>query len=106
MALGGGEILVILLVALIVFGPQRLPEIARQIGKAMSEVRKMQDSVKRELHGALGTDEDHSQMPPGVTQGAPSYDEHQVPPESHNGEHPSPPHSDPHGDMPSAGSFS
>ncbi len=56
MSLGGGEILVILLVALIVFGPQRLPEIGRQVGKAMSEVRKMQDSVKREIDGVLHHD--------------------------------------------------
>ena len=32
---GGGELLVILLIALIVLGPQRLPDAARQIGKAM-----------------------------------------------------------------------
>src|SRR2546423_1921080 len=82
MSLGGGEILVILLVALIVFGPQRLPDIARQVGKAMSEVRKMQDSVKREIHGALNTDGD------GVALGAPTYDEHQTPPHSNMGDSP------------------
>ena len=105
MSLGGGEILVILLVALIVFGPQRLPEIARQVGKAMNEVRKMQESVKREIHGALDTDE-HD----GVAKGAPSYDEHQVPPESEQSldhtEHPALPGPDSPRDLPSAGSFS
>ena len=35
--IGGGEILVILLVALIVFGPDKLPEVARQVGKAVGE---------------------------------------------------------------------
>ncbi len=40
------EILVVLVLALIVVGPQRLPEIARSIGKGMREFRKMQDEVK------------------------------------------------------------
>ncbi|HEY3831502.1 MAG TPA: twin-arginine translocase TatA/TatE family subunit [Acidimicrobiia bacterium] len=108
MSLGGGEILVILLVALMVFGPQRMPEIARQLGKGMRELRKMQDSVRQELHGALSVD-DHD----GVGHGVPSYDDphngapgtsssgasHQT--DSHWGEPPTMPPVDP----PSAGSF-
>jgi Tat protein translocase TatB subunit len=53
MNLGAPEILVILVIALLVFGPQRLPEIGRQVGGAMRELRKMQDSVKTELHSAM-----------------------------------------------------
>src|SRR3972149_5216026 len=37
--IGGGEFLVIALVALIVLGPQRLPDAARQAGRAMAELR-------------------------------------------------------------------
>jgi sec-independent protein translocase protein TatB len=40
-------------IALLVFGPQRLPDIGRQVGGAMRELRKMQDSVKSELHSAM-----------------------------------------------------
>ena len=47
MNLGAPEILVILVVALLVFGPHKLPEIGRQVGGAMRELRKMQDSVKQ-----------------------------------------------------------
>ena len=98
MSLGGGEILVILLVALIVFGPQRLPEIGRQVGKAMREVRKMQDSVRDEIHGALKLDEhDH-----GEHAAAPSYGDQQALPSEHeHGDHTSLPHVDP----PTSGSF-
>jgi sec-independent protein translocase protein TatA len=53
MNLGAPEILVILVVALLIFGPQRLPEIGRQVGGAMRELRRMQDSVKSELQTAL-----------------------------------------------------
>ena len=49
MSLGPEKIIVILVVALIVFGPQRLPEVARQVGAAMRELRKMQDTVRGEL---------------------------------------------------------
>jgi TatA/E family protein of Tat protein translocase len=35
-----GELLVILLVAFLVFGPKRLPELARTLGKWMAEIRK------------------------------------------------------------------
>jgi sec-independent protein translocase protein TatB len=40
------ELLVVLLLALIVLGPQKLPELARSIGRGMREFRKMQDEVK------------------------------------------------------------
>ncbi len=45
---GTWEVLVIL-IAVILFGPKRIPEIARQIGSAMSELRKAGDSLMREL---------------------------------------------------------
>lgn len=40
------ELLVILLVALVVVGPQKLPELSRAIGRGMREFRRMQDEVK------------------------------------------------------------
>lgn len=51
--LGLPEILIILLVALLVFGAARLPEIGRALGKAMSEFKKgiqgtPDDSEKKE----------------------------------------------------------
>ena len=53
MSVGPAEILVILVVALLVFGPQRLPEVGRQVGAAMRELRKMQDTVRGELDMVL-----------------------------------------------------
>ena len=51
--LGGGEILVIMLVALLVLGPAKLPDAARQLGKAMAEFRKVSGGFQRELRAAL-----------------------------------------------------
>lgn len=42
-------LIVILVIALIVFGPQKLPEIGRQIGSAMRELRKMTGDVQKAL---------------------------------------------------------
>lgn len=50
---GGGEVLVILLVALIVLGPQRLPDATRKVGRAMGELRRMSQSFQDELRTAL-----------------------------------------------------
>jgi Tat protein translocase TatB subunit len=44
--IGPQELLLILIVALVVVGPQRLPELGRTIGKALREFRKIQDDVK------------------------------------------------------------
>jgi len=47
--LSGGEIIIILVVALVVFGPQRLPELARAIGKVMHELNRAMQDVKTNI---------------------------------------------------------
>ena len=54
---GGGELLVILLVALIVLGPQRLPGAARQVGKVMGDIRRISSGFQDELKNAFDTDD-------------------------------------------------
>ncbi len=61
--LGAPEILVILLVALIFLGPQRLPEVGRQIGGALRELRKVQTDVRSQLDQALHSDEEPTPAP-------------------------------------------
>ncbi len=51
--LGTPEILVIFVVALLVFGPHKLPEIGRQVGRGMRELKKFQGTIKRELRETL-----------------------------------------------------
>jgi len=63
MSVGPAEILVILVVALLVFGPQRLPELARQVGSAMRELRRMQDTVRGELDMVLHPEHGTSSSP-------------------------------------------
>lgn len=49
-SLGFHEILFILVLALLIFGPKRLPEIGRTIGRAMGEFRKATNDLKRSVN--------------------------------------------------------
>jgi len=44
-----GEILVIFLVALMLFGSKKIPELARSLGKGMNEFKKATDDIKKEF---------------------------------------------------------
>jgi sec-independent protein translocase protein TatB len=50
---GGPEVLVILLLALIVLGPSRLPDAARQLGKARAEIRRLSSGFQDEIRHAF-----------------------------------------------------
>lgn len=53
-SLGTGEILVIVLIAVIVFGPQRLPEITRKAGELLAKAREMTRSVTDTIDAEYG----------------------------------------------------
>lgn len=87
MSLGAPEILVILVVALIVLGPSKLPEAARQVGKAMAEFRRVTAGFQAEVRDAL-------QEPVANTPPAPpelSIEPVQVPPPVPEAAPPAPP---------------
>jgi sec-independent protein translocase protein TatB len=50
---GAGELLVILLIALIVLGPDKLPDAARKIGNVMGELRRMSSGFQSEMRSAM-----------------------------------------------------
>jgi sec-independent protein translocase protein TatA len=52
-SLGPAEILVVLVVALLVFGPEKMPEIARQVGKGFREFKRVQQHLKSELRDVV-----------------------------------------------------
>jgi Tat protein translocase TatB subunit len=55
---GATELLVIFVIALIVVGPKRLPEIGRTIGRGLNEFRKLQDEVRDMVKFDLSDDVD------------------------------------------------
>lgn len=51
--IGPGELIVILLIALIVFGPRKLPELGKSLGSGLREFRRSTQGLKEELEGSL-----------------------------------------------------
>jgi TatA/E family protein of Tat protein translocase len=56
-SLGIPELILIFIVALIVFGPKRLPEIGRTLGKAMGEFKKATDDFKNTIEREVQVEE-------------------------------------------------
>jgi TatA/E family protein of Tat protein translocase len=66
--LGVPELIFILLLALLIFGPKKLPEIGRTLGKGMSEFRKASNELTRSINAELALDEEP--VPPQVRRAA------------------------------------
>ncbi len=47
------ELIVVCIVALLIFGPDKLPELARTLGKLSAELRRQSDSVRREFYNSV-----------------------------------------------------
>ncbi len=60
--IGVPELLVILVVALLVLGPKRLPEVAKALGKALGEFRKATSDISEELTSARSMLEEEVRM--------------------------------------------
>jgi sec-independent protein translocase protein TatB len=76
--IGMPELLVILVVALVVLGPNRLPELARTLGKAMAEFRRQTTDVMDEFQQQMRVEDDAARRakakpptPPSATGGTP-----------------------------------
>jgi len=55
-SIGGPELLVIFVIALIVFGPRKLPEIGKSLGKMIGEFRRASNDLKRTIEDEVEAD--------------------------------------------------
>jgi len=77
--IGMPELIVILVVALVVLGPARLPELARTLGKAMAEFRRQSSDIMDEFQQQVRVEEEAGrrakvktpQSPPASKSGEP-----------------------------------
>ncbi len=65
--IGPAEIIVVLLVGLLVFGPNRLPEMGRQVGRGLREVKKLQQAVKSEFDSVVNPADEADAPEPSTT---------------------------------------
>jgi TatA/E family protein of Tat protein translocase len=67
--IGVQEIVVILVIALLVFGPKRLPELARSLGRGLNEFRRASTDLRRTLTDTM---EEPTIDPPSRTKAPPA----------------------------------
>ncbi len=51
--IGFPELLIILLIALLIFGPRKLPEVGKNVGRALREFRRASDELKDRLENEI-----------------------------------------------------
>ncbi len=56
-SIGGTELLVIMVIALLIFGPRKLPELGKSIGKGLSEFKRASNDLRRSLEEELSLEE-------------------------------------------------
>jgi TatA/E family protein of Tat protein translocase len=69
--LGGPELFLILVVALIVFGPRKLPEMGKSLGRMMAEFRKASHDFQRTIEDEVEADRHKTSAPPPSLQAPP-----------------------------------
>lgn len=55
--IGPWELILVLVIALIVFGPGKLPEVARSVGKGINEFKRATNEVKQQVQDAVSLDD-------------------------------------------------
>jgi len=88
--LGGPELLLILVLALIVFGPRKLPEVGRSMGKMLAEFRKASHEFQRTIEDEVEAEKAKTPLPAAVPPPAPEAVETRAPAEATVGRTPSP----------------
>ncbi len=95
--IGPLEIAVVVLIALLVFGPTRLPELAKQAGSALRELRRIQGTIRQDLSAMMADESDGAAPPPTlapktevVDSSGEAGDEKADPPPAHPAPPPSP----------------
>ena len=72
-SLGMPEILIILVIALIVFGPRKLPELGKTLGKSLAQFRRASEDFKRQWEDEVVMERQRIEAPVHYEQ--PSYSE-------------------------------
>jgi sec-independent protein translocase protein TatA len=76
-SIGMPEMIIILVIALIIFGPRKLPELGRSLGKSLAEFKRASNELKNTLEEEIRLDEQRETQkaatpPPATTAELPS----------------------------------
>ena len=76
-SIGMPELIIILLIALIIFGPRKLPELGRSLGRSLKEFKRASNELQNTLDEEIRMEEEKSaerQTPPRPTEAVPRGD--------------------------------
>lgn len=57
--IGPWELILVLVIALIIFGPGKLPDVGKAVGKSLNEFKKASNDVKQQVQEAIKVDDDN-----------------------------------------------
>ncbi len=76
-SVGMPELLIIFIIALMIFGPRRLPELGKAVGQTINEFKKGANNLRDSVEEEVRRDEQRSQAPTISATAAPVEDQHQ-----------------------------
>jgi len=71
-SVGMPEMLIILVIALIIFGPRKLPELGRSLGKSLAEFKRASNELKNTLEEEIRIDEQRTSQEAAKAKEAPA----------------------------------
>jgi sec-independent protein translocase protein TatA len=66
-SLGMPELIVIFIIALVVFGPRKLPELGKSLGRGIAEFKKATNELQQTLEQEIRADEERTKVDTGTT---------------------------------------
>ena len=66
-SIGMPELIIIFMIALIIFGPRKLPELGRSLGKSLGEFKRASNELRNTLDEEIRLEEQHSETVPRQT---------------------------------------
>jgi sec-independent protein translocase protein TatA len=70
-SIGMPELIIIFVIALIIFGPRKLPELGRSLGKSLAEFKRASNELKSTLEEEIRIEEQQRVDPPKAAQATP-----------------------------------
>jgi sec-independent protein translocase protein TatA len=78
-SIGMPELLIILTIALIIFGPRKLPELGRSLGRSLGEFRRASNELRNTLDEEIRMEEIKNERKPDAPRPVPASDDPSVP---------------------------